>query len=90
MNKKSDLKMWTDGEDYVIAESLDEVEKILFKLGYITDFDEVEKKEYIEAFEIMNAELDFTFNDEKAGKITKTVSEWIKEMGKGFFASVNY
>ncbi len=85
MSENADLKMWTDGEDYIIAESLDEVKKILLEHGHDDDLDE-----YIEGFETMNTELKFTYNDEEAGGITKTVGEWIKERGKGFFASVNY
>ena len=80
MNKNADLKMWTDGEDYVIAESLDDVKKILLEQGH-----EVDIEEYIEGFETMNTGTNFTLNDENAGKITKTVGEWIKECGKGFF-----
>ena len=85
MSENVDSKIWTDGEDYVIAESLDEVKKILLEQGHDEDLEE-----YIEGFETMDTELDFTFNDEEAGKVTKTVDEWIKERGRGFFASVNY
>ena len=84
MTKNESLEMYTDGEEFFIAGSAGQLQKMLIEFDIDSD------REYLEEFVSMDKSILFTFNDEVKGKTTKTVGEWIKEFGVGFFASRNY
>jgi len=77
------LKMFTNGADYVIAESVEAAKEICVKdFGY--DADEIEETE----FEEMDPGKEFTLrNDDDGSKETRTVAAWIEECGSCYFAN---
>lgn len=89
----SDLKMFTNGIDYVIAEDLEEAKDILCQEYYgpnisYKDLDLIVKKELDgTGWKQKNNDETFTLYQEFGGGITRTIAYWIKEEGRGFFAS---
>lgn len=85
MGKVNDMElhMWTNEFDFVIAETAEEARQIAVShMGC----DEEEAGD----FETMNSDGDFTFVTEDAGKLTQKISEWISQVGKGYFANSEY
>lgn len=73
------LQMFTDDEEYVIAESVEDVKAILRELHCEPD-PEVE-------WSACEPGSPFKFNHQDArGVEEKTVAEWIAECGRGYFA----
>jgi len=76
------LKMWSNGIEYVIAESEKDAVEICFGL-HGANYDE-----------LMNWGCltdDYQFEMDTDGtRITKSVREWIDEHGRGYFASSEY
>jgi hypothetical protein len=80
----SHLKMFTDGTDTIIAESLEEarVHAAICDCCW-----------YPEEWEELPAEKKFTYvhvETEGQPEETKTVGEWIAQHGAGFFATTEY
>ena len=92
----STLKMFTNGMDYIIAESLEQARNILCRGMHGLD------QSYEDLEPILQKELDgygwklkdneetFTLYLETGGGITRTVEDWIGREGEGFFASSEY
>lgn len=73
------LQMFTDDEEYVIAESVEDVKAVLRELHCEPD-EEVE-------WSAVPLDSPFKFNHQDArGVEEKTVAEWIAQEGRGYFA----
>ena len=78
------LQMWEIGEEYVIAESIDDVKKILFDEMSCSPED---YEEGIEDARTLNPESTFRFDHQGArGVEERTVKDWIEINGRGYFA----
>lgn len=90
------LKMFTNGVDYIIAESVDDARAILCEECYDEKYEEMSKlhKEDVDAFgwKEKNEDDVFTLYEEDPinGGITKTIQEWREKEGRGFFASSEF
>jgi hypothetical protein len=86
-----DLKMFTNGFDYVIAENIQEAKNILSQEYYGDVYSKLKKKQKEDFDSFKWEEKDtseiFTLYEELSGGTSKTIEEWIREEGKGFFAS---
>lgn len=82
----SELKMWHDGEDWVVAESAEEAQRITIELTGISAAETpVDGWSQVP----MGRELSFDHGDERP-KEKRTTAEWIAINGKGHWASVNW
>lgn len=81
-----ELRMWTDGVDFVIAESAEEAIKIVCEHHGAT------AEDFAEPFVERKPDEPFTiFGDGADGEdVTKPTAEWVREHGRGFFASAEW
>lgn len=92
----SNLKMFTNGMDYVIAEDLEQAKDILCQQYYgldscYKDLDSNLKKELDgTGWKQKDNDETFTLYEEFGGGITRTIAYWIRKEGRGFFASSEY
>lgn len=90
------LKMYTNGYDYVIAEDLSTAKQIMCheKYGLDNNYHDLNKKFKKEldgeGWREQDENSSFTLYDELGGGMTRTVRDWIKKEGKGFFACSEY
>lgn len=80
----SDLKMFFDGEDWVIAENAEEAHRINCAL-----LGERPEDYEVSNWKVVAVDDELTFDDGDT-KTASTVAEWIAKCGKGHWASVNY
>jgi hypothetical protein len=84
----SDLKMWTDGIDNIIAPTLERVLEI-WREHMDDDYD----VDVLEAWEEIPLDKELTLvhvDDDGQPKETKTVAGWIAQNGEGFFSSTEW
>ena len=79
------LQMWTNDIDYIITRSEEEAEEIAMKtMGYGKD--DLEEVTWYK----MSLDSMFTYRTEDGDDVKKTVKEFIKEYGEGYFACSEY
>ena len=88
-----DMHLFTNGCDYVIATSMEEAREIAMTTMYgyhgpYEELDWMEKEEVdYEGWMQFPDDDDFTFTHEDGSKETAIASDWVKVIGKGYFAS---
>ena len=80
------LSVWTDGEDWIVAESPEDATAI-WKEHYGEPAEELHWKRWEDGRTL--AVFDFDENGEVA-KIMRPCSEWIEGNGRGWLCSVEY
>lgn len=83
------LQMWTNDVDYVIAETEDEAKEIMKTKIYPTDpymHEEIDECDW----GCLDSEDDFIFREDDGTDTTKTVAEFIRINGRGYFACSEY
>lgn len=82
------LKVYTNDVEHIIGEDLDDVREVLVDLyGDDNDFD---ADDWREVDRESSLTVDFHEDAPERGKETKTVREWIVEMGRGLLCSTEY
>jgi len=81
------MKMYKGEVDWIIADNPEEAYKICLET-YTMNEEDYPENDFVE--EPMDKTLTIDMIDWGRGKVTKTVAEFIKEFGKGFFASTEY
>lgn len=80
------MRLWDNGNDFVIAESAEEAFALWLEhtgesrdTGYSAD-----------EYTAWDDDRVFTFADEDVLRTSKTAAEWVAEHGRGYFASRDY
>lgn len=83
------LKVWTDDEDWIIAESLDDVISVQCELTGETE--SCYRDNYSTEFSPMKDDEVISVGDENGQNPVKaTAAEWVKSNGRGMLASRNF
>lgn len=77
-----DLQVWTNGDDWVVAESEADATSIVVDLTGCDPTD-------VGPWKALAGDSMLTVRDDDGGKEAKTCAEWPAE-GRGYLASVNY
>jgi hypothetical protein len=82
---EQELKLWYNDCDYVIAASVEDAATINAEFHgttYVPDEDE--------EWTVRKSDATFTFHQDDGASVTKSVSEWIAEKGRGYFCTSEY
>lgn len=78
--------MWHDGEDWVVAESAEEAQRIVIELTGIHP-----EESPVEDWGPVDDDKVLAFNHQDGRPVERrTAAEWVALNGKGHWASVNY
>jgi hypothetical protein len=80
------LRVWTDDTDLVIAQTAAQARRLLMRANNLCDNEVLPVAEW----NALPDGDDFTFFDGADGTRTKTVAEWCREHGPGYFACYEY
>lgn len=84
----ADLQVWTDGEDWVVAESAEDAVAVMMEIIGTDDPAEITEASKWKVL-ANDKTLRVTVDDDPAEHHIKTCAEWAAE-GRGHFASVNW
>lgn len=82
----SDLHVWTNDEEFVIARDVDDADAVMREVGCTMTAEE--KRQLYR----LPDERPFTFcpDNDEATAVKKTCAEWCAEKGRGYFCAANY